>query len=141
MELELKRTSEPFGLELKNELGFICPIDGKSDIGGKNGGFRPMELLAGSLAACASIDVLLILKKQKIEVLDYSIHIEAERVDGVPSPFKEITLGFEIDLGDENSTENIQKIERAIQLSVEKYCSVTASLDSKISIKTTLKLR
>ena len=62
MGLELNRIEEPFVFELRNEEGVICGIDANPTIGGKGKGFRPMELLTGSLAGCASIDILLILK-------------------------------------------------------------------------------
>ena len=64
MSLELVRVEEPFVFELRNEEGAVCGIDAGPAIGGKGKGLRPMDLLAGSLAGCASIDVLLILKKQ-----------------------------------------------------------------------------
>ena len=63
MKLTLTRIEEPFVMELQNESGNTCMMDANPAIGGKNLGFRPMELLAGSLAGCASIDVINILKK------------------------------------------------------------------------------
>ena len=81
MSLKLNLKEEPFVFEVKNEDGAICLMDGSPDIGGKNKGLRPMQLLASSIAGCASIDILLILRKQRIEPTHFSIDIETKRVD------------------------------------------------------------
>ncbi len=129
MGLELTRIEEPFVFELKNEEGVICGIDASPAIGGKAKGLRPMELLAGSLAGCASIDVLLILKKQRIEPTHFAIRIETRRSAGVPAVFEEIKLIFEVD-----NEVNKEKLEKAIALTLEKYCSVSASLKENIDV-------
>ena len=129
MKLKLKRIEAPFVLELNNENGSTVIIDANPSIGGKGLGFRPMELLAGSLASCASIDVISILKKQRIELASYTIDIVAKRYEGVPSPFENIQLNFEFD----NSVD-LEKAKKAIDLSLEKYCSVSASLKDEIII-------
>ena len=129
MGLELNRIEEPFVFELKNDEGVICGIDANPSIGGKGKGFRPMELLAGSLAGCASIDILLILKKQRIEPTHFGIKIETKRVDVVPSIFDEIKLIFEVNNGIPQ-----EKLEKAIRLTLDKYCSVSASLKEEVKV-------
>ncbi len=129
MGLELNRVEEPFVFELKNEEGVICGIDANPSIGGKGKGFRPMELLAGSLAGCASIDILLILKKQRIEPTHFGIKIETKRVDAVPAIFDEIKLIFEVNNGIPQ-----EKLEKAIGLTLDKYCSVSASLKEEVKV-------
>ena len=129
MKLKLKRIEAPFVLELNNENGSTVIIDANPSIGGKGLGFRPMELLAGSLAGCASIDVISILKKQRIELASYTIDIVAKRFEGVPSPFENIQLNFEFD-----DSVDLEKAKKAIDLSLEKYCSVSASLKDEITI-------
>ena len=129
MGLELNRIEEPFVFELKNDEGVICGIDANPSIGGKGKGFRPMELLAGSLAGCASIDILLILKKQRIEPTHFGIKIETKRVDVVPSIFDEIKLIFEVNNGIPQ-----EKLEKAIGLTLDKYCSVSASLKEEVKV-------
>ncbi len=129
MKLKLKRIEAPFVLELNNENGNTVIIDANPSIGGKGLGFRPMELLAGSLAGCASIDVISILKKQRIELASYTIDIVAKRFEGVPSPFENIQLNFEFD-----DSVDLEKAKKAIDLSLEKYCSVSASLKDEITI-------
>jgi putative redox protein len=129
MKLELNRIEKPYVFELENENGSICKIDSSKDIGGKNKGLTPMELLAGALAACISIDVLMILNKQHIEPKKYAVSMDATKKNSVPSPFEKIHLVFSID------TEiDLLKVERAIQLSIDKYCSVKASLNPEIKI-------
>ena len=129
MSLELIRVEEPFVFELRNEEGVVCGIDASPAIGGKGKGFRPMELMAGSLAGCASIDVLLILKKQRIIPTHFTIKIETKRVDEIPSYFEEIKLIFEV-----NRDVPVEKLEKAIDLTLKKYCSVSASLKEEVKI-------
>jgi len=129
MKLELNRREKPYVFELENENGTICKIDSSKDIGGKNKGLTPMELLAGALAACISIDVLMILNKQHIETKKYAVSVDASKKNSMPSPFEKIHLVFSID-----AEIDLSKVERAIQLSIDKYCSVKASLSSKIDV-------
>ena len=95
MKLELNRIEKPYVFELENENGAICKIDSSKDIGGKNMGLTPMELLAGALAACISIDVLMILNKQHIEPKKYAVSLDATKKNSVPSPFEKIHLFFD----------------------------------------------
>lgn len=129
MKLALTRIEEPFVLELQNESGNTCVIDANPAIGGKGLGFRPMELLAGSLAGCASIDVINILKKQRVEPSHFSIDIEANRKEGVPSSFESIKLIFHFD-----QSVNLEKVNKIIEMTLQKYCSVSASLKEEIEI-------
>jgi putative redox protein len=131
MKLELKLTESPFVLEVKNESGISIKMDATEKIGGKNKGMRPMEVLASSLAGCMSIDILLILKKQRQEVTFYEVNIETKRKDAVPSPFETIHLIFFF-----NQEVELEKALAAVKLSHEKYCSVSASLNSTIDIQT-----
>ncbi len=129
MKLQLNLSENPFVFKLNNESGAICTIDSSQDIGGKNKGLTPMQLLAGALASCISIDTLMILKKQKIEPKKYTVHIDAFKKNSVPSPFEKIHLLFSIDAGID-----LIKVNRAIKLSIDKYCSVKASLNQEIKI-------
>lgn len=129
MSLKLNLKEEPFVFEVKNEDGAICLMDGSPDIGGKNKGLRPMQLFASSIAGCASIDILLILRKQRIEPTHFSIDIETKRVDEVPAIFEEVKLIFSL-----NKEVNKEKLERAIKLTLEKYCSVSSSLKEEVNV-------
>lgn len=128
MELLLQRKEGEFGFEVLNQSGDSIKFDASEELGGKGYGVRPMEALAGSLAACASIDVLLILKKQKIRLDKFEVKIEAKRKGETPGVFESIHLVF---LTESNE---IDKLNRAIQLSLEKYCSVAKMLESTAEI-------
>ncbi len=130
MKIKLKRVTPPFVLETENESGNKIIIDASPEIGGANSGPRPMELLIMGLAGCSSIDVIMILQKQKIEILDYSVEVDAERekVDQV-SLFKNIHMKFKVKGGFEKD-----QVKRAIDLSLEKYCSVAKTLEKTATI-------
>lgn len=129
MKLQLNLSENPYVFKLNNENGVICTIDSSDDIGGKNRGLTPMQLLAGALASCISIDTLMILKKQKITPQKYTVEIDAQKKQSIPSPFEKIHLKFEID-----ADIDVCKINRAIELSLKKYCSVKASLNDNVKI-------
>jgi putative redox protein len=124
MELHLKKTGDIFDLELANSREHVVKINASPDIGGKDEGFRPMELVAGSLAGCSSIDILQILNKQKISPASFEVKVNATRKDEVPAIFERIHLEFFV-------SEEVprDKLLRAISLSMEKYCSVTKILE------------
>lgn len=135
MSLNLRRLESPFVMELKNEQGNTCLIDANETIGGQNKGFRPMELLAGSLAACASIDVIQILRKKRILLGCYEVNIETKRREAVPAPFEQITLHFIF-----CNVINEEQLKATIELALYKYCSVYASLSDDIKIDYTYKI-
>jgi len=129
MKLNLKRINNQVAFEIQNEEGLKVQVDGSLTGGGEGLGLRPMELLASSLASCTSIDVLLILKKKRIVISHFEVEILARRKEAVPASFESIHLVFHIGENDE-----FEPVEKAVQLSVEKYCSVAASLDKGIKI-------
>ncbi|MBL4862795.1 MAG: OsmC family protein [Crocinitomicaceae bacterium] len=129
MELELTRIEEPFVFELKNEAGTKCLIHASESMGGKGKGLRPMELLGGALASCIAIDVLNILKKQRIDTALFKIRITATRKEATPAPFETILLTVETD-----ELVDKVKLNKNVGLVIEKYCSVAASLDTEIVI-------
>jgi putative redox protein len=129
MKIELIRVEEPYVFQVKNENGSVCTFDASVSMGGKNKGLTPMQLLASSLAGCMSIDVIMILNKQKVYPEVYMIEIVAKQKEGTPSPFESIHLIFKVDFSVDRN-----KLERAIELSKEKYCSVSLSLNPIIQI-------
>ncbi|OFZ64048.1 MAG: hypothetical protein A3D92_23200 [Bacteroidetes bacterium RIFCSPHIGHO2_02_FULL_44_7] len=130
MKLLLNLIEAPYVFQLENENGVHCLLDASPEIGGRNKGLRPMEVLAGSLAACAAIDVLRILEKQRFDAELFSVYIVAEREKGDSSPFKWIELQFSCDRCVDRT-----KLERTIELILDKYCSVAASLHTNIEIR------
>lgn len=104
-------------------------VDGAPEIGGVGSGMRPMELLLSSIASCSAMDVLVILRKQKEPIENLSVEIEGVRPDLVPAPFTRMKLLF-VARGQVDE----HKLQRAVSLAVEKYCSARATLDSGVEI-------
>ncbi len=130
MQIQVKRIESPFVLEATNESGNSIVIAASPEIGGKNSGPRPMELLIMGLAGCSSIDVLMILNKHRIEVKDYSVEVDAAREKvGEANLFKKIHMKFRI----KGEFQEAQ-VKRAIDLSLEKYCSVAKTLEKTATI-------
>ncbi len=116
--------------------GHAVVVDGAPDIGGRNLGFRPMEMLLMGLGSCASIDVLLILRRGREQVTDCVVELEGERATTDPKVFTGIHMRFTVT--GRNLDRN--KAERAIKLSAEKYCSATAMLGATATITHSLDL-
>lgn len=99
-------------------------LDGAPESGGRNLGMRPMELMALSVGSCSSYDVVTILKKARQDVTSCEAEIDAKRVDGTPAIFESIHLHFRL-AGNDLSEKQVQ---RAIELSADKYCSASIML-------------
>lgn len=129
MEIKIKRMNDAFHFEAIGDSGIKVQMDSSPEIGGQGNGARPMELLLMAAGACSSIDVGMILKKQKQEVKEYDLTVSGERKQDDSKSFQSIDLHFEL-WGDIDPL----KLERAISLATKKYCSVILSLDKNISI-------
>lgn len=128
MKIHLKRLNENYHFETVNERGDVVHLDNKSEPNPQ--GASPMELLLMGVAGCSSIDIVMILRKQQLEMTNLEMDVEGFRIDGaVPNVFKRIHLKIFID-GD--IPEN--KAKRAVDLSLEKYCSVAKMLDKTAEI-------
>ena len=110
--------------------GYSVVMDGAPEVGGRNLGIRPMEMLLLGLGGCSSFDVVLILQKSKQAVTDCEVLIEAERAEKDPKVFTKIHLHFIV------KGHNLapDKVERAINLSAEKYCSASIMLGKTAEI-------
>ena len=125
IKVELSRISGDFHLEAVNENGNSLTIDASPEIGGTNKGMRPMQLLLAAMGGCSSIDVISILKKQKQELKDIKITVTGERQkDAVPSLYTEVHVHFKL-----YGHLDQDKVQKAVSLSVEKYCSVAKTLE------------
>lgn len=129
MEIHVKRINKAFHYEATTPTNIKVQIDSSIDLGGENKGARPMELVLMGLAGCTSIDFGLILKKQKQELEDYSITVSAVRNENTAKNFKSIHLHFML-----KGKLDAAKIERAIALTLTKYCSVALSLSKDVKI-------
>lgn len=112
------------------ESGHAVVIEGSPEIGGRNRGIRPMEMLLMGLGGCTSMDVLSILQKQRQQVTDCIIEVQGERGEEHPKVFTKIHVHYIIKGRDLKETH----VKRAVELSAQKYCSVSAMLGKTADI-------
>jgi putative redox protein len=130
MKIELKRMNEACHMVAKNEDGNEIHIDGAAKVGGEGKGFRPMQLLAAGAGSCSSIDLISILKKQRQPLTDLQVNIDAKREEGkVPSLFNTIHLHYIL-----KGNLDKYKVEKALELSLLKYCSVVKIIEKTANI-------
>ncbi|HLF52940.1 OsmC family protein [Flavobacterium sp.] len=136
MKITLNRINENYHFQLKNERGHIVELDSRTEFGGNDLASSPMELLLMGVAGCSAIDVISILKKQRQEISSYKAEVEGirEQIQDA-KPFKEITVTIFLE-----GNINEEKAVKAAQLSFEKYCSVSKTLEptAKINYKVVL---
>ena len=104
--------------------GHTILMDGPPEVGGRNLGPRPMEMLLMGTGGCAAVDVVLILKKARQDISDCVVEIEAERAPEEPKVFTRIHFHFILT----GKSLSFSHVERAIRLSAEKYCSASIML-------------
>ena len=124
------RLKEDDSLEGLTESGHQVVMDRSPDVGGQNLGSRPMEMLLLGLGGCAMIDVVLILRKARQAFTEIRVEINAERASEVPKVFTRIHLHFVV----AGKQLDPRRVDRAISLSAQKYCSATKMLDSVAQI-------
>lgn len=124
MKIALQRIDDGFNMEAVDEQGHKVLMDSSIENGGKNNGVRPMQMLMMGLGGCSAIDVVMILRKQRQEITDFRIEIEAEREkDKEPSLWEKAHIVFHI-----AGKVDPDKAARAVELSMNKYCSVAETL-------------
>jgi putative redox protein len=124
IEINLQRVNGDFGFEAKDANGHTVHIDTSDESGGSNFGVRPMQMLLMGLGGCSAIDIVMILKKQRQTIEDFSIKITGEREAGKePSLWANAKIIFFLK-GDIDK----EKAYRACELSMNKYCSVAETL-------------
>ena len=130
MKVALERINQDYLFKVTNSNGHSVLLDNKSKKEGEVAGISPMELLLMGLAGCSSIDVVAILNKQKLNPTSLKMEVEGERNETeIPSLFNKINVKVIVD--GEISPE---KIRRAVQLSFDKYCSVSKTLEHTAEI-------
>lgn len=114
----------------KSESGHEVLLDGPQELGGKGLGMRPMEMILIGIGGCTSFDVVTILKRSRQQVTGCIAEIEAARADSIPKVFTSIHIHFLVKGVD------LQKkaVERAIELSANKYCSASIMLGKSVKI-------
>jgi putative redox protein len=119
------------------DSGFSVQLGSQVEHGGDNDGFRPMELLLIGLGGCTAMDVISILEKKRQDVKSFEILVHADRADDHPRVFTKATIEYVVT----GNQINRQAVERAVQLSSEKYCPAQAmfakimAVELKITIK------
>jgi len=125
MKIHLKRVNDAVQFEATNARGHSVLIEGSKNIGGEDIAPSPTELLIMSQAACTAIDIVELLKKMRQPLTHIEIDSEAERAqDMVPKLFTHIHLHYKI-YGDVDPG----KAEKAISMSIDKYCTVSKMID------------
>ncbi len=124
IQVEVNRVSNDYGFEGRDASGHTVKMDSSPESGGHDFGIRPMQMLLMGLGSCSGIDIISILKKQKQPVDGFRIHISGEREEGKEATkWKYIKIIFEL-----KGAIEPEKAKRACALSIEKYCSVAATL-------------
>ncbi|HEX8529554.1 MAG TPA: OsmC family protein [Cytophagales bacterium] len=137
MKIQIERLNNAVYLRATNEDGATLDIDGAPSVGGENKGFRPMQMLLAALGGCSTIDIVSILKKQRQPVDDISLTVEGEREPGVePSLFRTIHVHFTL-----KGNLDEDKVRKAVELSMEKYCSVARTLEKTAAITYSFSVR
>ncbi|MBT7073981.1 MAG: OsmC family protein [Anaerolineae bacterium] len=114
-----------------SESGFKVPLGTVPAVGGENDGFKPMELMAISLAGCTAMDVISILRKKRQEINAYEVNVHADSAEKHPKVFTQATITY--DLTGKNIDE--KAVLRAVQLSADHYCPAQGMLDQVMPIE------
>jgi len=137
MKITVQKLEKDLHMEAANEQGGKIRLDGNTQIGGLEGGFSPMQLLLAGIGGCSAIDIMGILEKQKQPLDDLQVEIDGDKQStGTYSEFKSIHLKF-IFTGDLDP----KKVERAIDLSINKYCSVSKALEKGSEITSSYEIQ
>lgn len=118
------------------ESGHAIIMDSDSDVGGRNTGLRPSELLLLGIGGCSGMDIISILKKKRQEVTSFEINIHGTKAEDHPKKYTDITVEYII-RGKNIAEEAVQK---AVHLSMDKYCSVKATLEGTARIAFSYKI-
>ena len=112
------------------DSGFDVPLDAKPDVGGDNSGFRPMELIAAGLAGCTAMDVISILQKKRQDISAFEVQLHAERSEEHPRVFTSAVIEYIV------TGQNVKEaaLQRAIELSAERYCPAQAMFRDVVPI-------
>ena len=120
----------------KTDSNHWITMDGPKEYGGSDAGIHPKELILLALGGCTSSDVVSILNKKRVKFDGYEINITSETSDSHPKVFTKINLEY-VFYGNQIDPKNV---ERAIELSLTKYCGVTAMLEKACGISHTYRI-
>lgn len=136
MKIKLKKLDADRHMEAENEEGGKIRMDGTRSIGGIEGGMSPMQLMLAAAGGCSTIDIIGILEKQRQNLKEIHVEVDGDRQKvSTYSEFKTIHMHY-ILKGDLDPA----KVEKAIELSVGKYCSVSKALEKTSKITTSFEI-
>lgn len=125
------------GMAFESELdGHTVKLDAPVEMGGADSGPRPKKLMLLSLAGCTGMDIVSILKKMKVELSYFNVKVEAELTEEHPKQYSSMTVIYEFK-GDDLP---MSKLEKAVNLSSEKYCGVQAVYKKAIPVNTEIRI-
>ena len=113
------------------DTGFEIPLGADPEVGGANDGFRPLELMAVSLAGCTAMDVISLLTKKRQDVSAFEVKVHADRAEEYPKVFTQITITYLVAGHAVDET----ALRRAIELSATKYCPAQAMLGKVVPME------
>jgi len=136
MKIEISRKDDAFHMEGLGSGPLSVSIDAGKKVGGNNKGVRPMELILMGLGSCSAIDLIAILKKQRQQLDDLKININAKREEeNIPAVFTEIHIEYVL-----TGQFETKKVEHALDLANNKYCSVSKMLEETVDISYSYKI-
>jgi putative redox protein len=115
----------------KADTGFEVPLGADPEVGGANDGFRPLELMAVSLAGCTAMDVISILTKKKQEVTAFEVKVHAEQAEEFPKVFTQAVITYLVT----GHAVDEAAVLRAIELTATKYCPAQAMLGKVVPME------
>ncbi len=114
------------------DTGFEVNLDAHPNVGGNNSGFRPMELLGVGLVGCTAMDVISILQKKRQDVTDFEVRLHTTSADEHPHVWTSVKLEYVVTGHDIDP----KAVERAIQLSADRYCPAQNMINKAVDIET-----
>jgi len=118
------------------DTGFSVPLGANPQVGGDNDGFRPMELIAIGIAGCTGMDVISILQKKRQNVTAFEVQLRSQQAQDHPHVFTQIEIEYLISGHDVDET----AVQRAIELSENKYCPAQAMFNKILPIRLSYKI-
>lgn len=116
--------------------GHNVAMDAAPEFGGMDAGSRPKELLLAGLAGCTGMDVIELLRKMRVTVQEFNLEVSAELSEDHPKVYTKLHLIYKV----KGSEIDLSKVEKAVQLSQEKYCGVSAMLRKAMEITYEIKI-
>lgn len=113
--------------ETKTPSGHSLTLDAGTEVGGQDQGPRPTEVLLAAMGTCSGIDIVDILKKMRLDVESFHMEVEGDRQAEHPRKFTQIRVNYQL-----KGDLPVEKVRRAVRLSLDKYCSVSQSLNAEI---------